>query len=290
MEQENKWIRDIQRGGSRQAAENLVERYYDEIYVFVYRQTGHKEDAMDLTQSIFLAILRALSTYDPKKASFRTWLYRIAANKVIDARRQSRPVTTPLEEIELPVQEDFVSQIHNRELLERIEGYVSGLAPSLQAVFRLRLYGEQSFGEIAAALGQSEAAVKSQYPGLGAGQLIPFELRGAFRPVANFYSFLSKLPRLTPEGKALLLERIAMYQTGNNRPADSSDPRYEGPLCCDCQYCGDKYSFPIPNDLLHMDPENPILKHFYCCCGDCDLYGKDITGLGIHECEHFEEL
>ena len=70
MEQENKWIRDIQRGGSRQAAENLVERYYDEIYVFVYRQTGHKEDAMDLTQSIFLAILRALSTYDPKKASF----------------------------------------------------------------------------------------------------------------------------------------------------------------------------------------------------------------------------
>ena len=128
------------------------------------------------------------------------------------------------------------------------------------------------------------------YPGLGAGQLILFELRGAFRPVANFYSFLSKLPRLTPEGKALLLERIVMYQTGNNRSADSSDPRYEGPLCCDCQYCGDKYSFPIPNDLIYMDPENPILKHFYCCCGDCDLYGKDITGLGIHECEHFEEL
>lgn len=36
MEQENKWIRDIQCGGSRQAAERLVERYYDEIYVFVY--------------------------------------------------------------------------------------------------------------------------------------------------------------------------------------------------------------------------------------------------------------
>ena len=48
--------------------------------------------------------------------------------------------------------------------------------------------------------------------------------------------------------------------------------------------------FPEPNDLLYMDPENPILKHFYCCCGDCDLYGKDITGLGIHECEHFEDL
>ena len=72
MEQESKWIRDIQRGGSRPAAERLVERYYDEIYVFVYRQTGHKEDAMDLTQSIFLAVLRALPSYDPKKAAFRS--------------------------------------------------------------------------------------------------------------------------------------------------------------------------------------------------------------------------
>ena len=62
MEHESKWIRDIQRSGSRQAAERLVERYYDEIYVFTYQ-----EDAMDLTQSIFLAVLRALPSYDPKK-------------------------------------------------------------------------------------------------------------------------------------------------------------------------------------------------------------------------------
>ena len=163
MDQEARWIRDIQKRGSRTAAESLISAYYDEIYRFTCRQTGNREDAMDLTQSIFLAVLRALPSYDPKKAAFRTWLYRIAANKVIDARRQSWPVTTPLEEIELPVQEDFVSRIYDRELLERIEGYVSGLSPSLQAVFRLRLYGEQSFGEIAAALGQSEPAVKSQY-------------------------------------------------------------------------------------------------------------------------------
>ncbi len=163
MELENKWIRDIRRVGSRQAAEQLGEQYYNEIYVFVYRQTGHKEDAMDLTQNIFLAVLRALPSYDPKKAAFRTWLYRIAANKVIDARRRFRPSVTPLEETELSIQEDFVSQIHDRELLGRIEDYVAGLPPMLQAVFRLRLYGEQGFGEIAAALGQSEAAVKSQY-------------------------------------------------------------------------------------------------------------------------------
>ena len=80
MGEEQKWIRDIQRRGSRQAADKLVRAYYDEIYRFAHRQLGHKEDALNLTQNVFLAVLRALPTFDGRKASFRTWLYRIAAH------------------------------------------------------------------------------------------------------------------------------------------------------------------------------------------------------------------
>lgn len=163
MDQETKWIRDIQRRGSREAADCLIRTYYDEIYVFVYRQVGNKEDAMDLTQNIFLAVLRSLPSFDRKKASFRTWLYRIAANKVIDARRRACPGFISLEETELPDPENFAAQVQDRMLLDQIERYVSGLDPQLQAVFRLHLYGENSFPEIAAALGQTESAVKSQY-------------------------------------------------------------------------------------------------------------------------------
>lgn len=61
-------------------------------------------------------------------------------------------------------------------------------------------------------------------------------------------------------------------------------------LCPDCQYCGDKYSFPMPNDLLDVDLGNPLLKRYYCCCGDCGFYGQDITGRGITICKCFEEL
>lgn len=163
VDQEQKWIRDIQRSSSRRAADQLVEQYYDEVYRFAYRQTGSKEDAMDLTQNIFLAAFRAIPSYDRKKASFRTWLYRIAANKVIDLRRRTQPIQLPLEDLDLPVSEDYAAQIQDQALLEQIEKYVSGLDPHLQAVFRLRLYGERTFPEIAAALGQSESAVKSQY-------------------------------------------------------------------------------------------------------------------------------
>ena len=160
---EAQWIREIQRKGSRTAADQLIRAHYDEIYRFVYRQTGHKEDAMDLTQSIILAMLRALPTYRAERGSFRTWLFRIAANKIIDARRRNRLAPLPLEDLEISAEEDFTAQVQNRAVLEQMESYVSGLDFQTQAVFRLRLFGEQSFPEISAALGEPEAAVNSRY-------------------------------------------------------------------------------------------------------------------------------
>ena len=151
MDQERKWIREVQRHRSQTAADHLIRAHYDEIYRFVYRQTGHMEDAMDLTQDIFLAVLRAIHTYDEGKAAFRTWLFRIAANKVIDARRRA------------PLEEDFAAQVADRLLLDQIEAYVSALDAQTQAIFRLRLYGERTFPEIAAALEVPEPAVKAKY-------------------------------------------------------------------------------------------------------------------------------
>lgn len=163
VDQEEKLIRAIQRKASREAADKLIRAYYDEIYRFVYRQTGHREDAMDLTQSIFLAMLRSLPSYQADRASFRTWLYRIATNKIIDARRRVQPASIPLDAVELPMEDDFLSQIQDRELLEQIEARVAGLSPQVQAVFRLRVYGQQSFPDISLALDEPEAAVKARY-------------------------------------------------------------------------------------------------------------------------------
>lgn len=173
LEQELKWIRAILRRGSQEAANQLIETYYDEIYTYVYRQVGEREDSLDLTQEIFIAALRSLPFFDSKKAGFRTWLYRIATHKVIDARRKVRLVTIPLEE---EVGEDQVSKVSavsvaddvsglvlNRVLISRIEEVVRGLDPDLQEIFRLRLYGEYSFPEIARMTGEAEEKVKARY-------------------------------------------------------------------------------------------------------------------------------
>ena len=61
-------------------------------------------------------------------------------------------------------------------------------------------------------------------------------------------------------------------------------------VCCDCQYIGDKYSFPRPNNLIDMDEDNPYIKHFYCCMGDCEQYKKDVSVQFIKECECFESI
>lgn len=163
MNQDQKWIREILRHGSQKAADQLVRNYYDEIYIFVYRQIGNREDALDLTQDSFIAALRSLPSYDSKKAGFRTWLYHIATYKVIDARRKFKPVAVPLDEDELLLDEDFAANIVDKELLHQIEEYVRSLDPALQEIFRLRLYGDYSFPDIASATSQPESKIKAQY-------------------------------------------------------------------------------------------------------------------------------
>lgn len=163
MKQEQKLIRAILRRGSMEAADTLVRTYYNEIYAFVYRQVGDREDAMDLTQESFIAALRSLHTYDAKKSGFRTWLYHIVTYKVIDMRRKRRLQILPLEEQEIACEEDFAEALQNRELLEEIERFVCGVDTEIQEVFRLRVYAGCSFPEIAAATGQPEAKIKAQY-------------------------------------------------------------------------------------------------------------------------------
>ena len=177
-------IRRIVRRGSRKAADELVRAHYDALFAFVWRQVGDRQQAMNLTQEAFIAMLGALAAYDPAKASFTTWLYRIAAYKVIDARRRRGVATVPLPDgagsgmarsddgvgvegappdIADERMPDPSSLLAHRDLLERIEGRVRDFDPAVQEVYRLHLYAGRTFAEIAAVTGASESTVKARY-------------------------------------------------------------------------------------------------------------------------------
>ena len=96
---ERRLIQKIKLFGSSKNADTLVRMYYDEIYYFVVRQINDRDEAYDMTQDIFISMLRSVGSYKEKLASFRTWLYRIAENKVIDFRRRSIRWTVSLDNI-----------------------------------------------------------------------------------------------------------------------------------------------------------------------------------------------
>ena len=101
MQTDNQLIRRIKKKQDKKAADELIRRYYREIYAFTYRQTGERELALDLTQEIFITVLQGIYAFDEKKAGFRTWAYRVAANRITDYYRSK---SYKKEKLQLPLQ------------------------------------------------------------------------------------------------------------------------------------------------------------------------------------------
>src|SRR5262245_10495425 len=78
-------VRRVQEG-DREALEALVKRHQDWIYNIVLRMVYHPYDAQDATQEVLIKLLTKLSTFEGR-SSFRTWLYRLVCNHVLNMKR-----------------------------------------------------------------------------------------------------------------------------------------------------------------------------------------------------------
>jgi RNA polymerase sigma-70 factor (ECF subfamily) len=77
------------RAGDEDAFRELTDPYRRELRVHIYRIVGSAQDAEDLLQETLLAAWRGLERFEGR-ASVRSWLYRIATNRSLDALRASR--------------------------------------------------------------------------------------------------------------------------------------------------------------------------------------------------------
>ena len=79
---------DQAKSGDRGSLEKLVLRHQAWIYNIAIRMVFHPQDAEEVTQEVLVKVITKLSTFKGE-SKFRTWLYRIAANHVLNMKRRS---------------------------------------------------------------------------------------------------------------------------------------------------------------------------------------------------------
>jgi DNA-directed RNA polymerase specialized sigma24 family protein len=78
----------LAQGGDRRALEQLVARHGPWIFNVAARMVWRRDDAADVTQEVLVKAITKLSTFRGESA-FRTWLYRIVVNHVINLKKSS---------------------------------------------------------------------------------------------------------------------------------------------------------------------------------------------------------
>ena len=146
--------------GDREAFAILFEQYKNLVYKTAYLMLGESAEAEDALQEIFVQVYKSLSGFDPGKAAFTTWLYRVTFNHCLNQRRKKRPFTLPLEDISPALKSEFPgAQLAEEEVLQQAIGK---LTDKQRAVVILRYFWDLPYAEIAQILDVPLGTVKSR--------------------------------------------------------------------------------------------------------------------------------
>jgi RNA polymerase sigma-70 factor (ECF subfamily) len=158
--------------GDKKAFEMILNRHQQPLLNYIGRMVGNRELALDFTQDVFIKTYSSLSTYQPQ-FKFRTWLFKIASNYVIDFWRKKKIDSFSIDQtgkgemsrpsFEIPSDEPSVcNRLELAELREKIENALEKLPPHLRELFIWRHVNEFSYEEIAEIKGLPVGTVKNR--------------------------------------------------------------------------------------------------------------------------------
>lgn len=141
----------------------LYERYYEQIFRFVYRRTSDEALSADLCSQVFLKAMQKIHTYTFKGVPFSAWLYRIASNEVTQHYRNSqknRVVSIREASLEEMTEEidDFDYEKQRNTLLTAL----NKLPQDDMQIIELRFFEQRSFKEVGQILGITENNAKTR--------------------------------------------------------------------------------------------------------------------------------
>lgn len=165
--------------GDPRAFEFLFDKYREKVFGVAYRFVNNKEDALEITQEVFLRVHQGVSKFKTD-SKFFTWLYRITANRAIDFLRGRK--ARPTAELSLetsgsggdaeghgladalahPRSDDPADVYERKEMAGQLMNAVSQLSSKHQTVFLLHAVEQLSYKEIAEVVGCSIGTVMSR--------------------------------------------------------------------------------------------------------------------------------
>lgn len=154
--------------GDESAFTNLMKRHYPGVLNFIYRFTHDRDNSEDLAQDVFFRVYRSIGRYKPE-AKFTTWLYKIATNVCITAKKaKSKQSNVSLDEMEESSQQFgdnklgyADSETFRRELSVLINEALQTLPKKERIAVVLCKYQEMPYNEAAEVIGCSVGAVKA---------------------------------------------------------------------------------------------------------------------------------
>ena len=163
MKEDKQLIKKVKQG-SEAALEQLVSKYYEQVFHYSYRLLGSHEDASDATQDIFISMMKALPNYQERR-KFKSWLFTIAHNRCMNGyytMTKNRSEMTVQQD--LRVEDDFTGQYAEQKFVKEL---LNSLPEIQKSALLLKYYHGLTANEIAHITGVNTSTVKSRlYQGL----------------------------------------------------------------------------------------------------------------------------
>jgi len=147
------------------AADQLFDKYYPEIFRYLFHSTHDRAVTEDLTSNVFLAAFRHLGLFRWRRVPFRRWLYRIATNELrMHYRRQRRLLAVQAGPVDPEHPEDVPgagAELAARDDWRVLHGALIQLDEKYRTVLLLRYFEDRSLSEICEITNKREGTVKS---------------------------------------------------------------------------------------------------------------------------------
>ena len=140
--------------------ESIFREYGKGLYSFLYRMSGNRHDAEDLTQETFVTVMQKLPSFKGK-SSLKTWIYSVAVNKYRDSLRYGKiRAHEPMAEREMISPQNPLDVLIAKKTSDRLRAAFYGLAEHYRVSFSLVRFEGMTYKDAAAALGTTPDTVR----------------------------------------------------------------------------------------------------------------------------------